>query len=171
MRLSRPRRSRTATGWGCRRVASIDLWRHPAELAAAASTFASIPILARHIPVSADDHQPDDVVGAVGSDVRFDDPFLSASLIVWAASAIRSIESGTTRELSSAYRYRCDLQPGRTPDGEVYDGVMCELIGNHLALVAAGRAGPDCVVGDGRIMSDAARRYRERFPDAMRLKA
>ncbi|NYM92270.1 DUF2213 domain-containing protein, partial [Salmonella enterica subsp. enterica serovar Typhimurium] len=35
-----------------------------------------------------------------------------------------------------------------TPDGEPYDGVMRNIVGNHVALVGDGRAGPDCLVMD-----------------------
>ena len=40
------------------------------------------------------------------------------------------------------------MTPGESPDGEAYDGVMRDIVGNHVALVETGRAGPDVVVGD-----------------------
>ena len=129
------------------------LLRDPQELEAAADTFNSIPVLSEHRPVSADDHQPDLVVGSTGTDAVFESPYLKNSLVVWAADAIKGIENGEQRELSCAYRYTPVMEPG-TYEGTRYDGRMTQLIGNHVALVATGRAGPDVVVGDSQLPKD-----------------
>ncbi|EHI5853274.1 DUF2213 domain-containing protein, partial [Salmonella enterica] len=63
-------------------------------------------------------------------------------------SAIAGIETDEQREISSSYAYVADMTPGTTPDGEPYDGVMRNIVGNHVALVGDGRAGPDCLVMD-----------------------
>lgn len=123
------------------------LLRDPEELAKAAQTFNSIPLLSRHVPVTVDDHQPDLVVGAMGTDAVFNAPYLQNSLIVWEAVAIAGINSEQQCELSCAYRYTADMTPG-VYDGVKFDGVMRNLIGNHVALVESGRAGPDVVVAD-----------------------
>lgn len=125
------------------------LYRDPEELKKAASTFNNIPLLIKHIAVNVDDHQPDFVVGATGTDADFDAPYLKNSLVVWAAKGVKAIESERQKELSSAYRYRADMTPGYF-NGEPYDGVMRDIIGNHVALVEEGRAGPDVVVGDSK---------------------
>ncbi len=129
------------------------LLRDPKELAAAAPTFNNLPLLSKHVPVSADDHQPELVVGSTGTDARFEAPYLKNSLVVWAQDAIDAIESGEQRELSCAYRYRADMTPGQH-QGQPYDGVMRDIRGNHVALVAMGRAGPDVVVGDSQPKED-----------------
>lgn len=126
------------------------LYRDPDEMAKAAPTFNNLPLLSRHVPVSADNHQPDLVVGSTGDSATFDAPFLRNSLVIWARDAIDGVESEAKKELSCAYRYRADMTPGKTPDGEAYDGVMRDLIGNHVSLVKEGRAGPDVVVGDAK---------------------
>ncbi|MCP2041672.1 hypothetical protein L1281_002283 [Neisseria sp. HSC-16F19] len=123
------------------------LLRHPDELARAADSFRNLPLLSRHIPVSADDPQKDVVVGSTGSDVVFADGYLKCSLSVWDAEAIAGIESGEQMELSSAYHYTPDMTPGEF-DGRHYDGVMRDIVGNHVALVDVGRAGRDVVVSD-----------------------
>jgi hypothetical protein len=69
---------------------------------------------------------------------------------VWARDAIEDIESDVKKELSAAYRYRADMTPG-TYEGEPYQGVMRDLVGNHVALVREGRAGSSVVVGDAAI--------------------
>lgn len=123
------------------------LLRDPEELRKAAPTFNSLPLLRKHVPVSADDHQSEEVVGALGTDAVFSDPYLDNSLMVWTADAIAAIESGEQRELSCGYRYRADMTPGNF-HGTRFDGVMRDIVGNHVALVKDGRAGKDVVVGD-----------------------
>jgi len=123
------------------------LLRDPEELKKAAATFNNLPLLSRHVPVSAESHQPDLVIGSTGTDATFAAPYLRNSLVVWARDAIDAVEGGIQKELSSAYRYRADMTPG-TFNGEQYDGVMRDIVGNHVALVREGRAGPDVVVGD-----------------------
>lgn len=124
------------------------LHRDPEELAKGAGTFNNLPILNKHIPVTVDAPQKDNVVGSIGSDVVFDAPYLQASLCIWDAAAIAGVESEKQCELSCGYRYDPDMTPGTTSDGEAYDGVMRNIRGNHLALVEVGRAGPDVVVAD-----------------------
>lgn len=124
------------------------LWRHPDELAKAAPTFNGVPLLEDHTPISADDHPRDLVVGATGNEATFEHPYLRNSLVVWPGESIQAITAGKQRELSCGYYYDADMTPGVTPDGERYDGVMRNIVGNHVALVKEGRAGPDVVVGD-----------------------
>ena len=50
-------------------------------------------------------------------------------------------------ELSSAYHYTADMTAGEY-EGKHYDGVMRDIVGNHVALVDVGRAGRDVVVSD-----------------------
>ncbi|CAN7375447.1 DUF2213 domain-containing protein [Bradyrhizobium sp. LjRoot220] len=127
------------------------LYRDPEELAKGAQTFNNLPILSRHVPVDARDHQPDLVIGSTGTDAAFGPPHLDNSLVFWAGEAVDDIESERKKELSSAYRYRADMTPGTSPEGEAFDGVMRDIIGNHVALVKEGRAGSDVVVGDSAI--------------------
>ena len=126
------------------------LLRDPDELQRAAPTFNNIPLLSRHVPVTADRPQKELVVGSTGTDAVFDSPYLKNSLVVWDSVAIAGIESKQQTELSSAYRYDADMTPG-TFEGVAYDGVMRNIRGNHVALVEVGRAGPDVVVGDSQI--------------------
>lgn len=123
------------------------LFRDPAELEAGASTFANLPILKEHVPVTAEKPRHDLVVGTVGSGVEFRAPYLDADICVWDAKAIAGIESGQVRELSCAYRYVPVMESGKY-QGESYDGRMTKIQGNHLALVEVGRAGNDVIVAD-----------------------
>lgn len=123
------------------------LLRDPVELERGAATFARLPILSEHVPVTVDAPRPDLVVGAIGSEITFSAPYLDADLCVWDATAIAGIETDKVRELSCAYRYVPVMEPGEF-EGQAYDGRMTEIQGNHLALVEVGRAGSDVVVAD-----------------------
>jgi hypothetical protein len=141
--------------------------RDPQEMARAAATFNNLPVLSSHVPVDARDHRPDLVIGSTGSNAKFVAPYLQNSLVIWSAAAIAGVESGKQRELSAAYRYTADMTPGSF-EGQRYDGVMREISGNHLAIVAEGRCGADVVV------ADQARSHRTdfatRYPGAARIK-
>lgn len=123
------------------------LLRDPVELERGAPTFARLPVLSKHVPVTAEDHQPNLVVGSIGSEITFAPPYLDADLCIWDAAAIAGIETDKVRELSCAYRYVPVMESGEF-EGQAYDGRMTEIQGNHLALVEVGRAGSDVVVAD-----------------------
>lgn len=124
--------------------------RHPDELAKAAPTFKGKPILTEHEPTSAEDHQGKLTVGAIDDEPVFEDPYLYSSLVFWPQDAIDLIEDETQKQLSAAYRYVPDMTPG-VWKGVPYDGVMRDIIGNHVALVKEGRAGADVMVGDSAL--------------------
>lgn len=123
------------------------LFRDPVELERGADTFARLPILSEHVPVTVDSPRPDLVVGAIGSEIKFNMPYLDADICVWDARAIAGIETDKVRELSCAYRYVPVMESGEF-EGQAYDGRMTEIKGNHLALVEVGRAGSDVIVAD-----------------------
>lgn len=146
------------------------LLRDPAELAAAAETFNNLPILDVHMAVTAwaeGGHRPDIVIGSTGTDTKFNPPYLQNSAVIWSRSAIDDIEEAIRaaqegrssrrgkREWSCAYYYTADMTPGNF-EGLQYDGVMRSIIGNHVALVNEGRAGPDVMIGDCSMKSRMA---------------
>lgn len=134
--------------------------RDPEELARAAPTFNNLQILSEHVPVTAWDdesHMAEITVGSTGTDAAFDGDYLTNSMVVWARRAIDGIATDEQRELSSAYRYRADMTPGEY-NGVAYDGIMRDIIGNHVALVFEGRAGPDVLVGDEQPMTLKSKR-------------
>jgi 8-oxo-dGTP pyrophosphatase MutT (NUDIX family) len=123
------------------------LLRDPEELAKAAATANGVQILRAHKPIDAANHKPSDVVGAVGSNAAFEYPYLTNSATFWPAADIDGIESGKKKQLSMGYRYTPDMTPGNWK-GSAYDGVMRDIICNHVALVEDGRAGSDVCVAD-----------------------
>lgn len=130
------------------------LLRCPEELARGADTFNNIQILWRHDPtLKAATPLKDLVIGTTGTAAAFDEPYLQNSLTIWDADAILAIEQHVQKELSSAYAYDADMTPG-SYCGVKYDGVMRNIRGNHVALVTEGRAGPDVVVGDSKLLEN-----------------
>lgn len=127
------------------------LYRDPAEIKAAVSTYDRVPLLMQHVAVSADKPQQFLTVGTV-SNARFSHPYLDADLTIWTREGIEAVESGAQRELSCGYRYVPEMSPGTSPEGEKYDGRMTQIVANHIALVEAGRAGPDVMVADGALV-------------------
>jgi len=136
------------------------LLRDPQELAKAAPTFNNLPLLSKHVPVTADDFPDSLVVGSLGTDATFAGGYLDNSIVVWNRKGIDLVESQKQKQLSAAYRYRPDMTPG-TWNGMKFDGVMRDIIGNHVALVETGRAGPDVVVGDSDPFADDWKRIAD----------
>jgi hypothetical protein len=133
------------------------LYRDSAEIEAAIKTYERVPLMSQHIAVSADDPQKYFIVGTV-SNVRFSYPYLKADLTLWDREGIEAVESGRQKELSCGYRYVPDMTAGTSPDGVKYDGRMTQIVANHVALVEAGRAGPDVMVADGQLTLLRAKR-------------
>lgn len=123
------------------------LWRHPEELAKAADTFNNIQVMSEHIAVSADSPNEKHVAGSLGTDCEFRPPYLGNSMVIYRAEDIAAIESNAKRQISAGYYYRADMTPGDY-QGLHYDGIMRDIRANHVALVEAGRAGPDVLVTD-----------------------
>ncbi|MEX3628099.1 MAG: DUF2213 domain-containing protein [Burkholderia sp.] len=130
------------------RVYSV--FRPPEELEKAAPTFNMLPILLVHKHVTADDPKNELIIGSTGSNAVFEGEFLDNGLGFWDGEYIDKIESDEQRELSSSYRYKPVIKSG-TYNGAQYDIVMTEIMGNHVALVVEGRAGPDVTVADSQI--------------------
>lgn len=124
------------------------LYRDPEELEKAAPSFNRLPVLDEHVEVNSADHRPEHIIGTTGDRAEYSHPFLRNSMAFWTDKSRDDVLSERKKELSSAYRYRADMTPGVSPDGDKFDGVMRDIVGNHVALVEEGRAGPDVVVGD-----------------------
>jgi hypothetical protein len=127
-----------------------NLLRDPNELEKAAHTFNKLPILSKHEPVfvglTDQDFKPY-LIGFSGDDSVYNEPYVDNSLVIYDSVAIAAIEQSVQKEISCGYRYTPVMTKG-VYDGVKYDGVMTEIIGNHIAIVESGRAGSDVVVGD-----------------------
>lgn len=126
----------------------IDLWRDPSEVFAP-STIASFEgktfTISHPQELLDPDSEREHHAGHVQNVHRGSDPLedgnwpLLADVIVTDADAIRTIDAGA-RELSCGYSYRL------SKEGERYD--QRNIVGNHVALVAKGRAGSDARIYD-----------------------
>lgn len=131
-----------------------NMLRHPDELAKAAPTFNNLPVLDQHIPAMAADVAKSGwryaIVGTTGTDAAFENDYLKNSLAVWLKPSIDRINDNSQRELSCGYAYDADMTSGEY-QGLHFDGVMRNIVGNHVALVKLGRAGRDVIVGDAKL--------------------
>ena len=125
------------------------LLRDPEELRKAAPTFNNKPVLNKHLPFTVVNPPKESIVGSTGTDARFEAPYLYNSMGIHDLDSIMGVETERQKEISSSYRYRLDLTPGEY-EGEAYDGVMRDIVCNHVAIVPSGRAGPDVFVYDSK---------------------
>lgn len=88
-------------------------------------------------------------VGAVADRPRQDGDFVAATLSIFDAKTIKKVQAGKT-QLSVGYSVDYDPTPGTHPQYGRYDGVQRAITPNHVAIVSAGRAGPEA-----RIRMDA----------------
>lgn len=122
------------------------LLRDPSEIRKGAPTFHNIPLLSKHVPHTADEHDGDIIVGNIGSEAVYEHPYLYNSLSIWSREGLHYAE-GDQKELSSAYGYDADMTPG-VYEGQRYDGVMRNMRGNHVCMVKKGRAGSDVALDE-----------------------
>lgn len=129
---------------------TVKIYRDADEVFAkdAVSSFIGRPITNDH-PTQAvtsanwRDHARGTVMGAMR-----DGDYLAFDLVLMDQAAIAAVDAGK-RELSNGYQCQLDWTPGTTPDGQHYDARQTSIRGNHVALVDAGRAGPNCAIKDG----------------------
>lgn len=117
------------------------------ELEKAVPTFNNLPLTREHIEVDVDNVPKEKIVGSLGDHASFEYPYLKNNLIIYDKKDIDLVMSGKKKELSCGYRYTPVQQSGEV-DGQHYDFVMTDIIGNHVALVKQGRAGRDVMVAD-----------------------
>lgn len=113
----------------------------------AMASFAARPITDGHPPAMVDaTNWRRYAVGQSGPEVARDDDHLATDLLITDGEAVKRVEGGA--QLSNGYLADFDFSTGTTPEGEAYDAVQSNIRGNHIALVAAGRCGDSCRIGD-----------------------
>jgi hypothetical protein len=128
----------------------VKVYRDEAEVFADAAvrSFIARPVTNDHPTVAVDaknwrQHSRGVVMGAMR-----DGDYLAFDLVLMDADTIADVDAGK-RELSNGYQSHLDWTPGTTPDGQHYDARMVGIRGNHVAIVDAGRAGPNCRINVG----------------------
>jgi len=123
------------------------LLRPPEEIERAAPSLHGKPLLISHRPVSAADHPFSLTVGSI-INPRWNDPDLTAELIVWDQDAIDRILDGSERSLSAGYAYVPRMGSG-SYRGVPYQITMTQLRYNHVTLCSVPRVA-SAMVGDSK---------------------
>jgi hypothetical protein len=129
---------------------TVTVYRDEAEVFRKTSlqTFGLLPVT--------DDHPADLVtadtarmvsVGTTNEEVLRDGDYLRIGIKLTDAATIRKVQDGK-RELSVGYTSELVWGDGIAPDGTAYQARQTNIVGNHIAIVAAGRAGPLARIGD-----------------------
>jgi hypothetical protein len=131
---------------------TVTVYRDESEVFRKASlqTFGLLPVT--------DDHPADLVtadtarmvsVGTTNEEVLRDGEYLRIGIKLTDAATIRKVQDGK-RELSVGYTSELVWGDGFAPDGTAYQARQTNIVGNHIAIVAAGRAGPLARIGDSQ---------------------
>lgn len=142
------------------------IYRPAEEIEKAVETFNGLPLMLDHWDMDAENIPKDKVVGSLGTDAKWEKPYLTNSLIVTDANAIKAIEDGSYSELSASYACDIDMSGGIF-EGKSYDGVMRNIKGNHVALVHEGRAGHDVKVADSAMEGGEKMSWKEKLKDLL----
>lgn len=125
------------------------LYRPLEEIEKAVDSFKMKSILIKHVGVDAKDPKKQDRIGNIGSDLIIEDGKLYGDMQFYDDRAIELIEERKQEQLSAGYGYVADMTPGEF-NGVHYDGIMRNLVGNHVALVERGRIGKDAIICDNQ---------------------
>ena len=131
---------------------TVTVYRDESEVFRKASlqTFGLLPVT--------DDHPADLVtadtarmvsVGTTNEEVLRDGEYLRIGIKLTDAATIRKVQDGK-RELSVGYTSEIIWGDGFAPDGTAYQARQTNIVGNHIAIVDAGRAGPLARIGDSQ---------------------
>ncbi len=131
----------------------VNVYRDQAEVFSLRSleTFSKLPVTLGHPQVMVDaSNWREHAVGISGDDVLRDGEYLKIGLKITDAAAVAAIKGGM-RELSVGYTTHLDWVEGVAPDGTPYQARQTQIRANHIAIVAAGRAGSEVRIGDGAV--------------------
>lgn len=128
------------------------VYRSGDALRKGAATFNRLNVLADHRHDTAEDSPKELIIGSLGDQGHFADPYLMNSMTIKDATAIELLnpsdpEVAPVKELSASYSFTPVFKSG-TFKGQDYDLIMTDIVGNHVAIVPEGRAGPDVAVAD-----------------------
>jgi hypothetical protein len=111
-------------------------------------SFAQIPVTLDHPPAGVTAKNWRQVArGTTGTEVLRDGEFLRIGLKVKDADAVKAVRDGKC-ELSAGYRCELVWEDGVAPDGTPYQAKQVGIVADHVAIVARGRAGAQCRIGD-----------------------
>ena len=127
--------------------------------------FKGKPIKFNHIWVGKNENS-NVAEGAIYGDVRADEPYLKADIIIYDSNLIQKIESGEVVELSPAYEANIIKENG-TYKGEAYVYRQELKSVNHLAVVECGRSGSDLKIQDSNLQGAKKMSKKVTLKDAL----
>jgi hypothetical protein len=103
----------------------------------AIASFADVPVTISHPTERRVDATTwrRDAIGHLSGAPRQDGENMVGDLLIRDAGAVARVRSGDLHNISCGYRVDYDSTPGVTPDGQKYDGVQRNLVGNHVAIL------------------------------------
>lgn len=106
-------------------------------------TLKAVPLTLEHPdePVTSKNVR-DLAVGTIGTDIWPERAYVRGTVVVMDEAAIKAAESGQKKELSCGYNCELEMTAGEW-EGQRFDAIQRNIRYNHVALVEAGRAGPD----------------------------
>jgi len=147
-------------------LAVVNVYRDAADVFSHASlhSFAKIPVTVDHPPTGVSAANWKQVaVGTTGEEVLRDGERLKIGLKIMDAAAIQAVQAGK-RELSVGYRTEIVWGDGTAPDGTPYQARQTNIVADHIAIVAQGRAGAQCRIGDAWTPTETSAPARETTP-------
>lgn len=102
-------------------------------------------------------------VGTIGTDIWPERSYVRGTVVVMDEAAIKAAESGQKKELSCGYNCELEMTAGEW-EGQRFDAIQRNIRYNHVALVEAGRAGPE--VGLRLDSQDAVAKHPYRTTDS-----
>ncbi|KTE20594.1 hypothetical protein ATE67_10130 [Sphingopyxis sp. H050] len=139
-------------------LATVTVYRPESEVfdEAAMASFAHKAITVDHPPGGVTvDNWKQVAAGWTEGKVARDGDFVEIPLMLADASAVKAYDSGVN-QLSAGYSSTITWGDGIAPDGTKYQATMSRIRGDHIALVAKGRAGSECRIGDSAPDAGAA---------------
>lgn len=132
-----------------------NVYRPATVLGAACDLFKMLPLTHHHPRVPVDGQNFRDLtIGYTGENPRVDflenknEVGIRSNVLLYDDEALDAYDRGEI-QLSPGYVADFEWQSGTAPDGQPYDIIMKRIKSvNHLALLPAGRGGPDAVVLD-----------------------
>lgn len=109
-------------------------------------SFAMVPVTDEHPPKFLDASNTREFSrGSVSEVISRDDHLVRASLIVTDAELVAKLTTGKAQEISCGYTCELEEKAGEH-NGEKFDCIQRNIVGNHVAIVPVGRAGPEARV-------------------------
>ena len=128
----------------------VNVYRDAGEVFSKASlhSFSKLPVTIDHPPAGVSARNWKQVaVGTTGDEVLRDGESLKIGLKILDAAAVQAVRDGK-RQLSVGYKTEIVWGDGTTPDGTPYQARQTGIVADHIAIVSAGRAGPEYRFGD-----------------------